>query len=339
MSKSTTIIAILLCAACETPPADEQPRFDGAPSERPDARVQGDADTDDAGSIADASDPRDASLGSPDSGSSDSGSRDSGARDSGARDSGPPDSGPPDSGPSGTAGCGGGAHGDGAFATRSIRVGGTDRIYRILVPASYDSSRAYPVVFRWHGHGGDGLSGGLGIEYVSGEQAIIVSGDAIAGAWDLSPGGSDVAYFDALFAEVERTYCVDTDRVFSYGFSRGGGMTNLLACERGSVIRASAAVAGLAAWSASCTTPVASWFLHDTDDDAVPFGDSVAMRDRFVAANGCASTTTPTTPSPCVRYDGCTSDPVVWCQTSGFGHNIRGDFAPGAVWDFFRSLP
>ncbi len=239
-----------------------------------------------------------------------------------------------------SSGCGATATGTSSFVTRSIDVNGTARTDRLRVPASYDASRAYPLVFRWHGAGGDGLSGGLDIEYVAGDDAIIVSGDALGGWWDLTPEGPDVRYFDAVRAEVEGELCVDRHRELSYGFSRGGGFTNLLACTRADVIRASASVAGLAAWSVDCDTPVATWFLHDTNDDAVPVGDSVAMRDRFLATNHCASTTTPTDPSPCVRYDGClAADPVVWCQTSGVGHNPQANLAPAAVWSFFRALP
>jgi hypothetical protein len=29
---------------------------------------------------------------------------------------------------------------------------------------------------------------------------------------------------------------------------------------------------------------------------------------------------------------------VVWCQTSDYGHDIRGEYAPYAAWDFFSSF-
>lgn len=239
-----------------------------------------------------------------------------------------------------SAGCGLDATATGDFVTRTITVRGTARTYRLRVPATYDRNRAYPIVFRWHGAGGDGLSGGLGVEYSAGNDAIVVGGDALGGWWDLTPEGPDVAFFDAMRAELESQLCIDKRREFSYGFSRGGGLSHLLACTRADVLRGSAAVAGLAAWSVTCSTPVATWLLHDSDDGAVPIGDGVAMRDRFVAANGCEATTAPVDPSPCVQYQGCLpGEPVVWCQTSGVGHNPRGDLAPAAVWSFFSSLP
>jgi polyhydroxybutyrate depolymerase len=135
---------------------------------------------------------------------------------------------------------------------------------------------------------------------------------------------------------VSDQYCIDSHRIFSYGFSLGGLFTNLLACERGDVLRATAAIAsGLA--GNNCKGKVASWFLHDTDDDAILIARGKAARERAVAANGC-STNTVDEGNGCVRYQGCDATPVVWCESKGFGHNIRGDYAPAQVWKFFQSL-
>jgi polyhydroxybutyrate depolymerase len=235
-----------------------------------------------------------------------------------------------------SAGCGLGAATN--FGARTIVVRGRTRTYHLFVPPTYDANRVYPIIFKWHGWGGNGLSGGLGIEYFSGEEAIVVAPDAIDGTWDLSTAGADAELFDLLLASIGSSHCVDLDRVFSYGFSRGGGMTSMLACTRPAVIRGSAAVAGLEPWVGACAGPVATWFIHDSGDPSVPIDQGVRTRDRFLASNGCGASTTPVAPSPCVSYAGC-SEPVVWCQTSGRGHDIRGDLAPQSVWSFFRSLP
>jgi len=42
--------------------------------------------------------------------------------------------------------------------------------------------------------------------------------------------------------------------------------------------------------------------------------------------------------SPCVRYQGCDPGyPVVWCQTTGQGHNRQDSYA-GPFWTFFREF-
>ena len=116
----------------------------------------------------------------------------------------------------------------------------------------------------------------------------------------------------------------------------GGSFTNLLACERGDVLRASAAIAGWRRGS-NCRGKVANWFLHDIDDKVVSIEKGKAARDRVLAINGCSASTVKDN-SVCVRYEGCQVAPVIWCETKGFGHNIRSEFAPARVWNFFLNF-
>ena len=224
------------------------------------------------------------------------------------------------------------ATGTNGFKTVTLRVGDRDRTYHLWIPKRYDPKRGYPLIFRWHGRGGDGLSGGLDIETVAGGAAIIVGADGWRGSWS----SGDLDFFDRMLEEIEATYCIDRSRIFSYGFSIGGFFANLLACERGDVLRGSASIAG-GSWGSECHGKVARWFLHDERDERVPIALGEAARDRAIIANGC-STTTVDEGNGCVRYLGCEKAPVVWCQTHGFGHNIRSDFAPAQVWKFFQSL-
>ena len=259
-------------------------------------------------------------------------------------------------------GCGIPQTGTGHFIAVETRVLDQVRTYHLLVPKSYDPDRAYPLVFRWHGWGGSGLSGGLGIEINSGNDAIVVGADGLNGGWSSYANSPDLIFFDQMLETISNRYCIDRNRVFSYGFSLGGFLTNTLACERGDVVRASAAIAGgirggsrsrkrnAATWlldelgssglvtgQGKCKGKVASWFLHDQDDNVVPILKGKAARERAVAMNGC-STETVSEGDGCVRYLGCETAPVVWCESKGFGHNIRDDFAPAKVWKFFENL-
>lgn len=227
------------------------------------------------------------------------------------------------------------AIGTGHFDSTAIRVLDRERTYQLRVPGGYDPDRAYPLIFRWHGRGGDGLSGGLDIERSSGNDAIVVGADGLDKTW--SAGADDLAFFDSMLEAIEKRYCIDRGRVYSYGFSAGAYFTNRLACERGDVLRASAAVAGGPAHRGECRGKAAAWFLHDADDDTVPIAQGRAALQRVLAANGCAAETVDRGEG-CVSYRGCGAEPVVWCQSSGFGHDVRGDFAPARVWKFFRDL-
>lgn len=304
---------------------------------------------DGSGEALDGDDPADAGVAPRDASIS---AHDGAAREAGARDASDPTDAPLDDA-AGTgddrrsAGCGSANTGSGAFARRSLRAGGRDRTYYVRVPASYQANRAYPLIFRWHGTGGDGLSGGLDIERAAGDDAIVVGADGLvqhagsdAKAWGSATEADDLALFDALYQQLGQEYCIDLERVFSYGFSAGGGMTNMLSCKRGDKLRASAAVAGYV-WGdqSRCGPAVAAWFLHDRNDETVTVDMGREGRDLALERNDCGSARLPAA-NDCVSYDGCKLGyPVVWCETRGLGHDIAGDTAPAQVWAFFEALP
>ncbi len=256
-----------------------------------------------------------------------------------------------------SAGCGFTQVGTGNFVTHKINIRSQDRTYHLRVPRNYDSNRAYPSIFRWHGAGGNGLNGGLSIEASSGDDAIVVGADGINKGWSASSDFTDllfnitpvnVLFFDGMLDALEKKYCIDRDRIFSYGFSQGATFANFLACERADVLRGSAVIAGwrrpstvLAAWrrGGDCKGggKVATWFLHDVDDQSVKVEKGRAARERAIAVNGCSKETVIESDG-CVRYKGCEATPVVWCETKGFGHNIRSEFAREKVWKFFSEL-
>lgn len=233
-------------------------------------------------------------------------------------------------------GCGIKHIGSNTFKPAHTTIQDQARTYHLRVPSSYTPERAYPLIFLFHGFGGNGLSGGLGIDQFAKGNALIVSADGINQQWNQSTTENDLLLFDSMLETISAQYCVDTKRVFSYGFSMGGNFTNLLACERGDVLRATASIAG---WPRGevCKGKVAAWFLHDSDDKAINIAQGVAARDKAIAINGCSQETIELE-NGCLQYQGCEDAPVVWCQTSGYGHDIRGDFAPRVVWKFFQQF-
>jgi poly(3-hydroxybutyrate) depolymerase len=174
------------------------------------------------------------------------------------------------------------------------------------------------------------------LEPVTGDGAIIVYPDGLNGAWDLSANGVDMKFFDLLLESISKDYCVDQGRVFSTGYSFGGMMSNSLACDRGSKLRAFAPMEGaFFDGTKSCPTPVPAWIAHASNDPTVSFASGQAARDIWLKTNGCGTTTMPTTPSECVAYH-CTKAPVIWCvHTQG---HVWPNFASKGVWAFFQSL-
>lgn len=243
--------------------------------------------------------------------------------------------------PVASAGCGktGGATG---IESRKTTVAGVSRRYQLFVPAAYDASRPTRLVFVFHGLGGDGdqIRGYFGFEKEAAGEALFVYPDGVAQpeaggetAWALG----DVAFFDAMLSEISASHCVDTARVFAAGHSYGAYMSNLVGCERGNVVRAIAPVSG-GIVAGTCKGPVAAWLAHGDSDLIVPQSEGIAARDHWTLANGCAKTSKPTSPSPCITYDGCTpGHPVTWCSFSG-GHYPLPAYTQQAIWGFFKTF-
>jgi len=248
-------------------------------------------------------------------------------------------------GPVGTEGCGLAA-GDPSmqWTAHAIDVDGMPRDYWVWLPAPYDPERAYPVVYQFHGcsDSEDRQNNNPPVQDVSGADAIHIRGKAVQSCWDSgAPESPDIAFFDALVADVEATWCADPDRRFATGYSSGAFMTHRLACDRGDRLRGIATIAGGQA-GPECAGPVAALLIHDLDDQTVNISASVSARDDHLARNGCdaAAATTPVEPVPCAAYAGCTDGlPVVWCQTTGQDHSRQDGLAAAAFWGFLAALP
>jgi len=235
----------------------------------------------------------------------------------------------------------------------ALDVAGTERTYVLRLPAGYQSNRPYPVVFLFHGTGGDGAM----YDYTLVEQAappgsaLFVLPDGLDYTWAQKPGWEtfndntrDLQFFDKLWDAIRGSYCVDEARVFASGHSIGGFMSNYLGFERGNVVRAVAPLAGGGLYSFyvkrhQAQGQAAIMVVHGTADDSVEYASGVTVRDYFIAANHCSQTTTPTSHPPCLLYEGCDPGfPVQMCTYEGAGHTLNWKEVGPMVWNFFASF-
>ena len=240
-----------------------------------------------------------------------------------------------------TVGAGCGRPGATGLLPFDLSVGGATRHYQLFVPASYDGSAPLDLVFVFHGLGGDGsqIRAYLSLESVADGEALFVYPDGVAQAaagGETAWAATDLSFLDAMIDEVSSLYCVDAERIFAMGHSYGAYMTNLVGCERGDVVRGIAAVSG-GSIGGTCRGPVAAWLAHGRSDGTVPESQGLGARDGWLENNGCASTGTPTPPSPCVTYACTEGAPVTWCAFDG-GHFPLPAFTRPAIWDFFSAL-
>ncbi len=282
------------------------------------------------------------------SGSSDAGTTSSGG-DAGSSVSGAGGS----AGGGGSSGAAGATPSDGCGMTApeskryTIDVSGTSREYILKLPAGYDPTRPYPIIFGWHGrmYSADWVANGdppqtgpwFGIEEEANGNAILVAPQALDTGWS-NQNGRDIAFLDTMLAGFEGELCIDESRVFSAGFSFGAMMTIALGCAEADVFRAVAAMSGsLQVGCAAGTHPIAYWGSHGDMDPTVPIASGEAARDEFIARNHCTMQTMPTTPTGCVAYQGCDQGyPVNWCVFSGV-HEPPTFSGPG-IWAFFSQF-
>jgi hypothetical protein len=144
-----------------------------------------------------------------------------------------------------------------------ITSGGMSREYIIDIPADYDASRPYRLIFSWHQAYGSDTGNAVG-QYPAGngpnfnaqnyayfglhreataakEPVIFVAPGGIGNLpWDFT---RDSVLFDDLLAAVTSNLCIDEGRVFTTGFSFGAMMSYSLSITRQTKLRAAVTMA------------------------------------------------------------------------------------------------
>ncbi|HZJ56022.1 MAG TPA: hypothetical protein VFD38_17900 [Myxococcaceae bacterium] len=201
------------------------------------------------------------------------------------------------------------------------------------------SGTALPVVFVFHGAGGNGaVARTYGLETAADGGAIFVYPDAVQGTWDVGGRSVDARRVESILRRLFETRCVDPDRVSLSGFSAGAVFTLYLGCNVPDRFRAMAVIAGSDQRfdTRCCTGQVSGLFIHGTADDTIPLQQGALARNRTLGRDGCSFT-----PSPgggaCQTY----ACPPPWqvesCPWPG-GHAVPG-WAGEEIWRFFSAGP
>lgn len=225
--------------------------------------------------------------------------------------------------------------------------------YYVKLPASYDMSKPYPVLFVFHPTGNpiDWAEKSAGYESTSAKDLAIRVYPASA---NNSSGwiASDVSFFAPLYDKVTADYCIDKARAFASGESSGGDFSSILGCEHADKLRAIGPCATknvsqypLTASTRKCTGQVAAVIIHGKNDSVVGPENGPKTRDFYAAVNHCGTMTTPVagytdTLSNCVQYQGCDAGyPVIWCQHTdpNYSNTNHGwpAFAGKMTWETF----
>ncbi len=168
-----------------------------------------------------------------------------------------------------------------------LNHGNLEREYFIYTPKSYDSKKALPLVFAFHGYGGTAymFMHNSGFNDLADKDGFIVvypqgsllngKGHWNVGGWTRNSTTDDVGFMKLLIDEIKKSYDIDASKIFAAGMSNGGYMSIQLACEMGDTFRAVASVTGSMTpeMHKKCTAnneiPVLQ--LHGTNDRVVPY--------------------------------------------------------------------
>lgn len=243
------------------------------------------------------------------------------------------------------------------YISQTIQYDGLTREYSIYVPASYDGTTNFPLLFNLHGGGGTNSAW----QAASDMRPIADTADIILvypqARPDPSDGNSfnwipkvpgtfdDVPFFSSLIDTIASNYQIDQNRIYACGYSLGGDMTFELGCKLNNRIAAIAPVARTmqANPNSFCSPvhPTGVLTILGTDDLVSPYNGIVfggieyyisaaATHIYWATHNNCEATATMSTVSPSVeRYTWSTASGCAYVEelkVIGGGHDWPGSF-------------
>ncbi len=170
---------------------------------------------------------------------------------------------------------------------RSFSHEGRDRAFRIHVPGSYDPDKPIPLVFVFHGGGGNAdQASSLGWTPLAEKHGfLVVYPEGLEKHWNDGRDSKkfaqhdaeidDVAFVLALLEQIKKEFHVDSRRIYATGNSNGGFFSHRLAIDASETFTAAGVVIATLAkpYQASFqpSDPVSMLFMNGTDDPFVPY--------------------------------------------------------------------
>jgi len=226
-----------------------------------------------------------------------------------------------------------------------------------LVFAPKDAKGRSPLVFAWHGHGGNmrGTSRLMHVQTLWPEAIVVypqglptVSGGDPEGAkpgWQQEAGldgDRDLKFFDEMLKVLRQKFSVDEERVYSMGFSNGAFFSYLLWSARPGPLAAFAICAGKLFPTDHLTEPRALVAVAGRGDPKVSFQDqqqavNTARQLDQAMAEGIPCPTPAGAPSAtqCARYTSTSQTPVMTLIHPG-GH-VYPPWASEPIVKFFQA--
>jgi polyhydroxybutyrate depolymerase len=180
----------------------------------------------------------------------------------------------------------------------SFEINSMTRMYSVHVPTNYNPNISTPLIFAFHGGGGDmdymandkyyGLisksdkEGFLVVfpngysKFNSGKFATWNAGSCCGDARDKKI--DDIDFVKKMIEHITVQLNIDSKKIFAIGMSNGGMFSHRLACEMSDVFKSIASVAGTIA-SEDCKPkrPISILHIHAKNDDHVLFNGGIGQ--------------------------------------------------------------
>ena len=234
---------------------------------------------------------------------------------------------------------------------KGVTSGGKSRAVIVDIPADYDPTKPYRLIFSWRQMGGSDTGNATGLhpagdgpnfdaehyayfglrrEALNAKEPVIFVApdtDPVGGLWDYA---KDSVYFDDLLALVTENLCIDESRVFTTGFSYGAMFSYTLSVGRATKLRAAVTMAPTNTVLAQPTNnhvPVAFMSTTGMSDNTCKWdAGGKASVIQHATDNGCTipatipETTNGSKKYVCYDFEGCKAGyPVKVCRFDG-GH-------------------
>jgi polyhydroxybutyrate depolymerase len=182
-------------------------------------------------------------------------------------------------------------------------VDGVEREALVYLPSTSSKAKP-PVIFAFHGHGGNMYFAARGMAFQnSWPEAIVVYPQGLPTpgivmdlegkkpGWQNSAGQQqdrDLKFVDAMLASLREKYSIDDSRIYATGFSNGGLFTYLLFSQRANVFAAFAPGGAVLLPQVSLSEPRPVFHYGGKSDRLAKFEKQEKTIEQLRKFNGCA---------------------------------------------------
>ena len=225
----------------------------------------------------------------------------------------------------------------------------------IQSPNVIDAAKNYPIVFAYHGRGGNNTSWVNQLSnYTNSGEFIGIYPQGYLESWNLGPEPSnadDVEFTNLIIEELQNYNNLDFEKIYAIGTSNGSGMVNKLAIETNHFKAVAPIVSQLieSLPMLESTNPVSIFQVNGAADTTIPieggaqlghvFLDAYESAELWAAQFNCLENPTITMLGQDTLYvfESCDDEKEVrYLRIENGGHNLPLHILFPDIWEFFQ---